>query len=266
MQKATTITNHLLRLGLACPKCKISIKKVNNHLACISCLKTYPIKNGIPILLTNKNNWPQNLKRSIREYEALFSGNGWFNAADGSYDCLAAIARGNKTLNIACGEGWIEQRSPNTIGLDFSQNALLRAKKNGAKYAVLATAENLPFVDNSFDIVICAGSLEHFSNPLKALLEMKRVAPIQVLTVHRALPIPFARLIRKAIIKIKNIPEQPIEEPFTKREFDTLLKKASLKPIFSGVWTYPVLFSLLSKYIPKNLQIASSYFVMSIRK
>jgi SAM-dependent methyltransferase len=40
---------------------------------------------------------------------------------------------------------------------------------------VCAQAENMPFEDNSFDLVICFNSLYHMQDPVKALCEMKRV-------------------------------------------------------------------------------------------
>ena len=40
---------------------------------------------------------------------------------------------------------------------------------------IKAFAEDLPFDDNSFDIVHCSNALDHTQNPYKAILEMERV-------------------------------------------------------------------------------------------
>jgi len=40
---------------------------------------------------------------------------------------------------------------------------------------ICATAEQMPFPDNNFDVVLCINALDHMHNPLKALSEMHRV-------------------------------------------------------------------------------------------
>jgi len=85
-----------------------------------------------------------------------------------------------KILDIACGTGeWLQ--ACNTLGaiphgIDLSSRAIETCQSilpEGKFYA--QSAENLPFEDNSFDIVTCLGSLEHFINPLASLEEMIRV-------------------------------------------------------------------------------------------
>lgn len=248
--------------NLACPSCFTKLKVNNLKLFCLDCKQKYNIRYGIPILTENESFWDDKLKMSKREYEKLFR-HKWMRVSDGSYECLAAIARGNKTLDVACGEGWIEKLSPETVGVDISINALRRAKKNGAKYLVCASAEKLPFPDNSFDLCICAGSLEHFVDPRKAVKEISRVSEIQVLTVHRQLPIPFARQLRNIAVKVKGIEQQPIEDPLTWKEVKGIYKAAGLKIIFNGFWTYPMDLGLLVPKSPIKLAPASSFFIMS---
>ena len=45
-----------------------------------------------------------------------------------------------------------------------------------AKVDVVAQGDNLPFADKSFDFVISSHVIEHFYDPMKALLEWERVA------------------------------------------------------------------------------------------
>lgn len=248
--------------NLACPLC-LTILKVNiGKLFCTGCKRQYGLRYGIPILTEDESFWDDKLRLSKREYEKLFR-HRWIRISDGSYECLAAIARGNKTLDVACGEGWIEKLSPETVGVDISINALRRAKENGAKYLVCASAEKLPFADNSFDLCICAGSLEHFVDPQKAVTEIARVSKIQVLTVHRQLPIPFARQLRNIAVKVKGIKQQPIENPLTWKEVTGIYKTAGLKIIFNGFWTYPMDLGLLLPTSPFRIAPASSFFIMS---
>jgi len=96
----------------------------------------------------------------------------------------------NKTtrpiLDICCGTGSVilafAERHPDAIlvGYDFSHGMLRKAQeKNVATRAVFVEgdAAELPFSDDSFDIVTCSHSLYELKGQArdKALLEMKRV-------------------------------------------------------------------------------------------
>ncbi|MBI4058002.1 class I SAM-dependent methyltransferase [Candidatus Microgenomates bacterium] len=185
---------------------------------------------------------------------------------DGSYEILAAIARGNRTVDIACGEGLLERLAPETVGIEFSLNSLKKAKKNGSKYLVLADAHALPFKDNAFDIAICAGSLEHFPNPQKALKEMARVSRIQVLTVHRYPPIPFASLFFTVVTNVLRLVHQPIEQPLSYQKLENLINKSGLHIVFRGVWTLPINYGRPISWLPEFKNLPSCWFVISIKK
>lgn len=80
-----------------------------------------------------------------------------------------------KVLDIGCGEGKIWQLLPNldVTGLDILPKNLDKAKKY--LKPVKGRAENLPFQDNVFDLVVASEILEHLFLPEKALREIKRV-------------------------------------------------------------------------------------------
>ena len=231
---------------------------------CHFCGQTYKITTNIPRFV-NSRNLPKILQSSKSEYEKLHQKR-WEKIPDGSYEILAAFAKGNKTVDIACGDGFVEMLAPETVGVEFSGNALKKAQKNGARYLVQATAEQLPFADDAFDIAMCAGSLEHFANPEKALSEMKRVSNIQILTVHRALPIPFAKLLFPFTKFVFGILHQPIEIPFTEAELLRLYEKTNLSIIFKGVWTLPINYGKAIPFLPVLQNIPSCFFVISIKK
>lgn len=190
----------------------------------------------------------------------------WHRISDGSYEILASFARGNKTLDIACGDGYIEQLVPETVGVDFSISALKKAQKNGAKNLVCARAENLPFVNNAFDIAICAGSLENIENPQRAIFEMARVSKIQIMTVHREFDIPLIRMARSVFTQIANVAHQPVEKPLRESELQKMLEAAKLKIIFKGYWTLPVNYGSVIKFLPVFKNIPSCFFVITIKK
>src|SRR3989344_514997 len=107
------------------------------------------------------------------------------------------------------------------------------------------------------------GSLEHFANPLKALKEMARVSTIQILTVHKKLPIPFSNFLRSFILNLKSVKDQPIDFPISMKELEKILTKAKMHIVFKGVWTHPYDFQMLGFKIPKLLQIPSCHFVIT---
>lgn len=201
----------------------------------------------------------------MSKYERLHQKGYWGKISDGSYEILASFARGNRTLDIACGEGWIENLSPETTGMDFSLSALKKAKGNGAKRLVLADAHRLPFKANAFDVAICAGSLEHFTDPQKTLFEMARVSKMQILTVHRKLPFPLGSLSELAS-KVLKISHQPIERPISASDLGKMVKNAGLHIVFRGVWTLPVNYGRPIKFLPQFHSLPSCHFVISIKQ
>jgi len=67
--------------------------------------------------------------------------------------------------------------------LDIAKNYLVKAKKDNCDVSwVLGDAHELPFRNNSFDLVLCTEVLEHLSIPKKAFVEATRVARKYVLT------------------------------------------------------------------------------------
>lgn len=95
---------------------------------------------------------------------------------------------GQKVLDVACGIGIpslnaAEKVAPSgsVIGIDLAPGmieiARSRAGETGLKNVEFreADAENLPFEDGSFDVVLCHLGLIHFTDRMKALKEMGRV-------------------------------------------------------------------------------------------
>lgn len=90
---------------------------------------------------------------------------------------------GQDVLDLGCGTAELmsqvisEDSSRHMTGLDLSEEMLKIAKdKLGLKASfVLGDAENLPFADESFDLVYCNDSFHHYPHPQAVLLEMNRV-------------------------------------------------------------------------------------------
>jgi SAM-dependent methyltransferase len=93
--------------------------------------------------------------------------------------------KGKRVLEVACGRGGFANRMAAmgavTFGTDFSATALQIARgksvQNGGVRLELiqADAQNLPYADESFDVVVSCETIEHLPHPCAALKEMARI-------------------------------------------------------------------------------------------
>jgi ubiquinone/menaquinone biosynthesis C-methylase UbiE len=87
---------------------------------------------------------------------------------------------GESLLDIACGMGdllhYAARRQTRPFGIDLSPVAVSMARKRSPSAKVMiGNAQSLPFGDSTFDHVTILGSLEHFLDPGRGLLEIRRV-------------------------------------------------------------------------------------------
>lgn len=87
-------------------------------------------------------------------------------------------------LEVGCGGGILTEEIAQmgfiTTGIDPSEQSLTSAKKHAKDNNLkinyeLGTGENLPFQNNSFDVVFCCDVLEHVSDLPKVISEISRV-------------------------------------------------------------------------------------------
>lgn len=98
------------------------------------------------------------------------------------YDRIPKIIKGKDVLEIATGPGLLAKHVAHAanrmIATDYSDGMIAEARKGVYPKQLtfeIADAENLPFADNSFDVVLIANALHVMSNPEKALREIDRV-------------------------------------------------------------------------------------------
>ncbi|TSA55798.1 class I SAM-dependent methyltransferase [bacterium] len=92
---------------------------------------------------------------------------------------------GGKALDVGCGSGVmlvdLSRREFETVGVDISAGMIRRSIELSPNLGVakpflcVADIENLPFADESLNLVICAGVVEYLDRDAKALSEISRV-------------------------------------------------------------------------------------------
>ena len=92
----------------------------------------------------------------------------------------AEVAKGLHVLDIACGPGYVSGAAAawgaTTVGIDFSENMIALARSVFTELDFrIADAEDLPFAEHSFDVVLINYGVLHFPDPDKALAEAHRV-------------------------------------------------------------------------------------------
>ena len=88
------------------------------------------------------------------------------------------IKDSDKLLDVGCGTGLTTQfwKSKNKTGIDPAEKLIKKAiKKDKENNYFVAPAENIPFKNNSFDIVVSITAIQNFQDIGKGLKEIKRV-------------------------------------------------------------------------------------------
>ena len=166
---------------LACPVCKGDLEE-SERLICISCGRTYEIRDGIPILLGDDL---KGLAREVAvqdrvagEYEDLryqipYAGryHEWWTGR-----MLANLDLNGRILDNGCGIGVLFDRdfSDRVVGVDISSEMLKRAAKKSDQL-ILGNSQELPLKYGSFDLVFSRSLLHHLPRPELAVEEMARV-------------------------------------------------------------------------------------------
>lgn len=170
-----------------------------------------------------------------------------------------------KILEVGCGSArlscFLASYGYKNTCLDYSKSALEVAKNNfiltnNNGNFVLGDVKNLPFKDDSYDVVISTGLLEHFRNPQIVVDEMVRVLKPEGLFFSDIVPKKFSLLgsldlLVKLILLVRRRRKADFyEKKLNRTDIEHLLQSANLEDIkvFAGGIVPPWIF--FSKRIP----------------
>jgi SAM-dependent methyltransferase len=133
---------------------------------------------------THEDTVRESFRRQVGQFEgpdAPFA-----RLAEGAPAWVGALDPSWVVLDMACGAAHVSQTlAPfvrQVVGVDLTAELLAlgaaRLREAGITNVLLqeANVERLPFVDESFDVVMCRAALHHFADPRRALAEARRVA------------------------------------------------------------------------------------------
>ncbi len=92
----------------------------------------------------------------------------------------SALGAAKSVLNVGAGTGNYEPRDRTVIALEPSA-AMIAQRSGGAVSAVQGVAEALPFASDSFDVAMGVLTVHHWSDRVRGMRELRRVARRQVL-------------------------------------------------------------------------------------
>lgn len=154
---------------------------------------------------------------------------------------------GKKVLDVGCGGGqymeFFLNRNTKVTGIDYSDkmiemardylNGITKKSKKLRFSLIKANAEDLPFQNNTFDLVVSIGLLEYLPEPEKAVFEIYRVLKkdgYALLSFSKKVsPFFFLRIfpgsiLRKALLRL---PE--LNRVFSFTDVESLINKSHLK-------------------------------------
>lgn len=234
---------------LVCPFCKSKLKQ-DKKLSCLSCKKKYSYIRGKPAFVKpSKHSKDKILDFFIKHVK-------WMIPSP-SYNFLVKkhmmffkknMSKISDPKILIIGGGQSKYAKGINILSRYEKNIINLELVDGPIVDVIGDAHNLPFKNNSFDLVIIQAVLEHVANPIKVVDEIYRVlkkpgrvyAGIPFIQGIHARPHDFQRYTNYGL--------DILFEKFKKIESDILLG-----PTGSLIWVLreylSILFSFNNKYL-----------------
>lgn len=187
---------------LSCGSSSLVLAKEGEQLQCESCGKTYPIKKGVPVFLsetdtekaveTDLHKTHDSVFNYIDHYQKDGVENDYFKDRDAGTEHLDKRVhqtifsqikhKSGRVLDVGCGRAWVARemcpKSYEVVSMDISlenTSVALERYPFGNHSAVVADVFNLPFNENTFDVIIASEIIEHVVDPVKFVENLIRV-------------------------------------------------------------------------------------------
>jgi SAM-dependent methyltransferase len=145
---------------MACPQCSGGLLHQENLLKCIKCDSKYPVRAWVPILLPI----------GVADLgAATISEDDRISRHPYSVSASDIIASNKDGLVLDLGAGGKLDRYSNVVQIDIFRYPAVD---------VVASADRLPFADNTFDAVVSQAVFEHLQYPEWAVAEIRRVLKV----------------------------------------------------------------------------------------
>jgi 2-polyprenyl-3-methyl-5-hydroxy-6-metoxy-1,4-benzoquinol methylase len=165
-------------------------------------------------------------------------------------ELLTQDIKGKSLLDAGCGTGWFSkmavERGAVVTSMDLGENLLQEVKKKCESTRVVGSILEMPFENDSFDVIVSSEVIEHTPNPHKAIEELARVLKpngILVLTT----PNKFWYFSIWIANKLHIRPYEGLENWLGWREMERTLEGNGLKiENMVGIHLFPFIFSFLN--------------------
>ena len=183
----TTVDQALLE-KLACVRCTGALVDADAGVVCGACGATYPVADGIPVILPGEiADWGR-MQRDLYDavaphYDDAIPAHVNQHYRDKRVDAVRSVLPGGGTvLDVGCGTGAfagaLHQAGYQTFGIDASLGMLTEARRHRRALVAVGRGEALPFRNGAFDLAITIATLHHITDPnliAKTLAGMVRV-------------------------------------------------------------------------------------------
>ena len=142
---------------LACPACRASLSWSGNFMRCTGCAASYPVRNGVPILLPDSMQEPG---------VGTTSPDDPVSRHPYSPSALEIVDASPEGWVLDLGAGGKHMRWDRVVQIDIFRYPMTD---------VVCTADCLPFKDNAFRAVVSQAVFEHLQYPEGAAAEVRRV-------------------------------------------------------------------------------------------
>jgi ubiquinone/menaquinone biosynthesis C-methylase UbiE len=166
-----------------CPLCRSELATSSDAVSCTGCTTTFPVVDGIavlkdPALIGDDDHFDT----VSEEYDDSLPAHVVRHYLDKRVDYIRRVCPAGSVLDVGCGTGTLLEHlggaDHDRVGIDFSVGMLRVMRKKMSVACAAASAGQLPFPDDTFDLAVSVAVLHHLEEPAlvrSSLQEMHRV-------------------------------------------------------------------------------------------